>query len=145
MIGAGPHPIESRDDLSIAFIARTRSGFLEDEPFECGLRDDLARAADEIDYCLTVLRIGMKSGVTRGGCEGSADWIMTDPAAPVGPQNGPEPSIPRGSPPTQPPMRPERHVPSSLTTIRRRLTLELARNLLRCPCCARALPHTPHW
>lgn len=33
---------------------------------------------------------------------------------------------------------PERHVHSSIATIRRRITIALARSLLRCPCCTRA-------
>jgi len=33
------------------------------------------------------------------------------------------------------PVRPERHNPSSITSVRRRLTVALARSLPRCPCC----------
>ena len=38
--------------------------------------------------------------------------------------------------PAAPPMRPERHVPNSISTVRRSLTIALARSLERCPCCA---------
>jgi hypothetical protein len=42
------------------------------------------------------------------------------------------------------PIRPERHNPLSIISIRRRLTVDLARRLPRCPCCqqvhARAVP-----
>ena len=34
-----------------------------------------------------------------------------------------------------PPLRPERHVPNSIATIRRRLSAALAKTLSRCPCC----------
>ena len=34
-----------------------------------------------------------------------------------------------------PPIRPERHVPNSIATVRKRLTVALARSLYRCPCC----------
>jgi hypothetical protein len=45
--------------------------------------------------------------------------------------------------PEAPPIRPERHIPNSIATLRRRLTvaLALARNLDRCPCCQ--TPRTP--
>jgi len=49
-----------------------------------------------------------------------------------------------------PPLRPERHIPNSIATMRRRLVLTLVRNLPRCPCCAgRVLNreealHAPH-
>src|SRR6516225_9805555 len=38
-----------------------------------------------------------------------------------------------------PPLRPERHVPNSIATVRRRLSAALASTLSRCPCCIRAL------
>ena len=41
--------------------------------------------------------------------------------------------------PEAPPIRPERHVENSIATIRRQLTIALARTLMRCPCC-QALP-----
>jgi hypothetical protein len=34
-----------------------------------------------------------------------------------------------------PPIRPERHVANSIATIRRQLTIVLAKSLYRCPCC----------
>jgi hypothetical protein len=37
--------------------------------------------------------------------------------------------------PQAPPIRPERHVPNSITTMRKRLTIALAKSLYRCPCC----------
>jgi hypothetical protein len=37
--------------------------------------------------------------------------------------------------PEAPPIRPERHIPNSIATIRRRLIVVLARSLPRCPCC----------
>jgi hypothetical protein len=35
-------------------------------------------------------------------------------------------------------LQPERHVPNSIATIRRRLSAALASTLSRCPCCIRA-------
>jgi hypothetical protein len=37
--------------------------------------------------------------------------------------------------PGAPPIRPERHIPNSIATGRRRLIVALARTLPRCPCC----------
>ena len=37
----------------------------------------------------------------------------------------------------EPPLRPERHVPNSIATVRRRLATALAERLPRCPCCGR--------
>ena len=34
----------------------------------------------------------------------------------------------------------ERHIPNSIATMRRRLTVALAKRLSRCPCCQRAMP-----
>src|SRR5258708_35796328 len=39
--------------------------------------------------------------------------------------------------PEAPPLRPERHIPNSIATMRRRLIVAIARNLSRCPCCIR--------
>src|SRR5208337_1597663 len=44
--------------------------------------------------------------------------------------------------PEAPPIRPERHIENSIATIRRQLTVALARTLLRCPCC-QAFPARP--
>jgi SRSO17 transposase len=38
--------------------------------------------------------------------------------------------------PADPPLRPERHVPNSIATMRRRLIAALVKTLPRCPCCA---------
>jgi SRSO17 transposase len=38
--------------------------------------------------------------------------------------------------PGAPPLRPERHIPNSVATMRRRLIVALVRTLSRCPCCA---------
>jgi hypothetical protein len=47
--------------------------------------------------------------------------------------------------PEAPPIRPERHVPNSIATIRRRFIVALVRCLSRCPCCAapRKVPPAP--
>ena len=44
-------------------------------------------------------------------------------------------AIPDGYDPEAPPIRPERHIPNSIATIRRRLIVALAKTLPRCPCC----------
>ena len=44
--------------------------------------------------------------------------------------------IPEGYRPRGSPLRPERHIPNSIATMRRRLVLALVKNLPRCPCCA---------
>jgi hypothetical protein len=41
--------------------------------------------------------------------------------------------------PEAPPIRPERHIPNSIATLRRRLTVALARHLSRCPCCVQKI------
>jgi SRSO17 transposase len=46
------------------------------------------------------------------------------------------PAIPAGYRPEAPPLRPERHIPNSIATMRRRLIVALVRSLSRCPCCA---------
>lgn len=51
-------------------------------------------------------------------------------------KNLPFPAVPD---PANPPIRPERHTSNSIATLRRRLTVALARRLMRCPCCARAI------
>ncbi len=38
-----------------------------------------------------------------------------------------------------PPIRPERHIPNSIATLRRRMIIALANRLSRCPCCARQI------
>ena len=43
---------------------------------------------------------------------------------------------PKVTDPEAPPLRPERHVPNSIATLRRRLIIELVAKLSRCPCCA---------
>ena len=44
--------------------------------------------------------------------------------------------------PEAPPIRPERHVENSIATIRKRLTVALAKSLARCPCC-QSTPRRP--
>ena len=44
--------------------------------------------------------------------------------------------------PAVPPLRPERHIPNSIATMRRRLIAALVRTLPRCPCCS--APMTRH-
>ena len=52
----------------------------------------------------------------------------------------PQPALPAGCDPEAPPLRPERHVPNSIASMRRRLIVGIARALPRCPCCATPSP-----
>jgi hypothetical protein len=45
-------------------------------------------------------------------------------------------SVPDCYRPEAPPLRPERHLPNSIATMRRRLIAALVNRLARCPCCA---------
>jgi len=50
--------------------------------------------------------------------------------------------------PEAPPIRPERHIPNSIATVRRRLIVALTRTLPRCPCCnspVRRIPRIPDY
>ena len=58
----------------------------------------------------------------------------------------PGPPAPSGRPTTGrggPPVRPERHSPGSIATLRRHLAVALMRRLPRCPCCLRAFGPQP--
>jgi SRSO17 transposase len=55
-----------------------------------------------------------------------------DLVPPRGSRNLPFPTVPD---PADPPLRPERHVPNSIATVRRRIIDALVRRLPRCPCC----------
>jgi hypothetical protein len=44
-------------------------------------------------------------------------------------------AYPRVPDPEAPPIRAERHIENSIATIRRQITVVLARTLMRCPCC----------
>ena len=55
---------------------------------------------------------------------------------PGGSKNLPFPPV---TDPAAPPLRPERHVPNSIATMRRRLAVALANRLSRCPCCQAAI------
>src|SRR3954469_23180895 len=66
----------------------------------------------------------------------------------IPPRDGPHRSsrrlaFPEVIDPEAPPIRPERHVLNSIATVRRRLTVALARSLERCPCCATRI-HKPN-
>jgi hypothetical protein len=55
-----------------------------------------------------------------------------DPQTKDNPRRLPFPPVPD---PAAPPLRPERHIPDSIATLRRRLTVALVEYLPRCPCC----------
>jgi SRSO17 transposase len=92
------------------------------------------------------------SGILKGA-DGAASTItllfasrLTDSCSPSGRRFPPQRIVPprhsRNLPytkvanPEDPPLRPERHVPNSIATMRRRLVAALATTLSRCPCCA---------
>jgi SRSO17 transposase len=56
-----------------------------------------------------------------------------DLVAPRSSRNLPFPTV---TDPEAPPLRTQRHVPNSITTMRNRLIVDLVRRLSRCPCCA---------
>src|SRR6476660_7066177 len=53
----------------------------------------------------------------------------------VSPRSSRDLPFPRVTDPEALPIRPERHIPNSIATIRRRLIVALAKTLPRCPCC----------
>ena len=65
-----------------------------------------------------------------------------DHVPPLQSKNLPFPVI---SDPEAPPLRPQRHLPNSIATIRRALALAIAKALQRCPCCLRRLPLSQRW
>ena len=59
------------------------------------------------------------------------------PSAPCPAVLFPQSALSRRLPdPEAPPLRPERHIPNSIATMRRRLIAALVSRLSRCPCCA---------
>jgi SRSO17 transposase len=57
------------------------------------------------------------------------------PQGHVSPRSSRDLPFPRVTDPEALPIRPERHIPNSIATIRRRLIVALAKTLPRCPCC----------
>ena len=60
-----------------------------------------------------------------------------DLVAPGDARNLPFPTV---ADPAHPPLRPERHMPNSIATMRRRLIVAIVKRLPRCPCCGAAAP-----
>jgi hypothetical protein len=77
-------------------------------------------------------------------CIAAYGFLIRERAAipPSGPGGAKCLAYPRVPHPEAPPIRPERHIENSIATIRRQLTVALARTLMRCPCC-QALPPRP--
>ena len=66
---------------------------------------------------------------------------------PSGPRSAalfPQPAFPTVTDPEAPPLRPERHIPNSIATMRRRLIAALVRTLPRCPCCSAPMARHSH-
>ncbi|HUZ11472.1 MAG TPA: hypothetical protein VMU93_01305, partial [Caulobacteraceae bacterium] len=54
-------------------------------------------------------------------------------------------AYPKVTDPAAPPIRPERHIPDSIATMRRRLIVALVKRLPRCPCYGqKTRQNTPH-
>src|SRR5258708_10862676 len=53
----------------------------------------------------------------------------------VAPRHSKRLLYPKVTDPEDPPLRPERHVPNSIATVRARLINALIKTLPRCPCC----------
>src|SRR6266478_6366496 len=58
-----------------------------------------------------------------------------DLVPPLCSRNLPYPTV---TDPEDPPLRPERHIPNSIATMRRRLIAAIVGRLSRCPCCGGA-------
>ena len=69
-------------------------------------------------------------------------WILISERETIPPQELVSPRCSRNLPyaktisPEDAPLRPERHVPNSIATMRRKLVVALVATLSRCPCCA---------
>jgi hypothetical protein len=73
-------------------------------------------------------------------CIAAYGFLIAEPAIfpPQDPENTADPrrlAFPPVTDPTTPPLRPERHIPNSIATLRRRLVVALVEHLPRCPCC----------
>src|SRR4051794_6692554 len=90
---------------------------------------------------------GRAASTTTPACASppTASWWPSAAAFPLQ-TGGPGPKPPSGRPTTGrggPPVRPERHSPGSIATLRRHLAVALMRRLPRCPCCLRAFGPQP--
>jgi SRSO17 transposase len=76
-------------------------------------------------------------------CMAAYGFLLCERAAfsPSGQRNAlliKEPHLPEVIEPADPPIRPERHVPNSITSIQISIARAIARTLPRCPCCQQA-------
>ena len=80
-------------------------------------------------------------------CIAAYGFLIRERAAfpPSGPRRLQALSFPVVHDPEAPPIRPERHVENSIATLRKRLTVALARSLYRCPCCQSFMQKPPHF
>ena len=74
-----------------------------------------------------------------------AKRLVLRPFPPQNPGGEKALSFPVVHDPEAPPIRPERHVENSIATLRKRLTIALARSLYRCPCCHSFMQKPPHY
>ena len=99
----------------------------------------------ERDYQDLKQELGLGQYEGRGGrgfhhhatlCIAAYGFLLSERGAlPVSAKNIPYTEI---IDPADPPVRPERHVPNSITSVR----IAIARALPRCPCCQRTIQHT---
>src|SRR4029077_13847491 len=73
-----------------------------------------------------------------------AERARFSPSGPGGAGGFEAPRLPEGYQPRGAPIRPERHVPNSIATVRRRLTVAIAQTLQRCPCSHASTTTDPH-
>ena len=128
----------------------------EDTPIEVLVDTAKLRWRIERDYEELKSELGLAHFEGRGWrgfhhhatlCIAAYGFLIRERAAfpPSGPRRREGPVLPRRPRPRGAPIRPERHVENSIATMRKRLTIALARSLYRCPCCHSFMQKPPHY
>ena len=129
-------PILRRTSLSTSWstspnCAGVSSGTTKNSSRNSG--SDITRGADGVAFIITrhsASQPTVSSSPSGRRFPPPQDWVP-----PRGSRILPFPKV---IDPEDPPLRPERHVPNSIATMRRRLATALAERLPRCPCCGRS-------